>query len=441
MARAVKVLLYTAGSSETINLADQGLLNMEFTRFVQNDKDANRNFLQEVQLSFFDHSGFTLLNNLQANNGKVRLQYGWADDNNLSEVFKLTAIKFKVRYEALGTAASVQAVGTQEVKTFPGEIWQAGTRVRDIIEIMAERNNWYIGEPGKTDFVDVGDLRLTTNLVKPNKKLDFDFINEDLRPILKRSLLVRSSGDLLTSWEVLRVVNGGRVELYCRPANSRKTTKRVWRYHHGSSGNKDSEIVSVTNDIDMSFLLDGIAIEIPITSIESNLLPSDENLTEYLQSKVASHWGQVSSLMLSNNLPIPDVTNFIFNVRVTDQEEIGNKTVDDYILDKMESIIKMLNTIELVVVGNPKIMPTDLVELTVKNRDGTNSVISSTGKSLWKVLEIKEVIGLSGYHTSLKLVRETSTIKLPQVAQSTHDGIGAGGHAAIRVEYQIVEAD
>jgi hypothetical protein len=67
-----------------------------------------------------------------------------------------------------------------------------------------------------------------------------------------------------------------------------------------------------------------------------------------------------------------------------------------------------INTMELTVIGNPNIMPTDLIEIVVRNKDGSANILSSTSAvgSYWRIITIRESIGLQGYQTTLRLVRE-----------------------------------
>lgn len=416
MARVPKALLYVGNTNKTIDLAQEGLISLEFNKFAKNISNPSNTILQDVQISIFDKTGYTLLSNLQTNSTKIYLKYGWAD--NLSDKYKLTMTKYKIRYESLGIGATIYGVGDQVNKTFDGEAYTIGTSVKDILISLAKRNGWYIGQEGSTEFINVKDtIRLTETLVKTPTQTDFDFIEKELKPILNKTVTTRDTVSVSNFWEVILNKTSSRTEFYCRPYTDRSITRRVWRYTHGSAGNLNSEIISVTNDIDMSFLLNGLTIRMPITAAESSILPEGEDLDEYFTAKVANRWESFKALIKEHNLPMPDVGNFSLKVELVTQDNVGNKTFDDYIIDKLEEAVMVLNTIDLVVVGNPDIQPTDLIELTVKNRDGTNSIISSTGKSVWRVLEIKEVIGLVGYQTHLKLTRQTSNLTLPTTTE------------------------
>lgn len=100
--------------------------------------------------------------------------------------------------------------------------------------------------------------------------------------------------------------------------------------------------------------------------------------------------------------------NFKFKADLVRAEDIGNKTLNQRILEAVDKAVMSINTMEMVVIGNPNIRPTDLIDLIVKNRDGSINVLTSPTNisSYWRVIGIKETIGTDGYKTHLKLVRE-----------------------------------
>jgi hypothetical protein len=65
-----------------------------------------------------------------------------------------------------------------------------------------------------------------------------------------------------------------------------------------------------------------------------------------------------------------------------------------------------MNTINLKVIGNPKILPTDLIDLKIYNRpSGGNKTNPNILSGVWKVVKIKDEVGLNGFTTTLDLVR------------------------------------
>ena len=70
--------------------------------------------------------------------------------------------------------------------------------------------------------------------------------------------------------------------------------------------------------------------------------------------------------------------------------------------------MSVINTLDLTVVGNPEIKPTDLIKLTVMNKDGSYDYLTtpSGSSTYWRVLKITEEIGANGYRTRLSLAKE-----------------------------------
>ena len=98
-------------------------------------------------------------------------------------------------------------------------------------------------------------------------------------------------------------------------------------------------------------------------------------------------------------------------ITLVDPEDLEYKTPNEVIMEQLKNILNTLNTIELTVVGNPNIRATDYVDLRAVNRDGVGLI----QQGLWRIIEITENIGISGYQTVLKLVREVNRdiMKIP----------------------------
>lgn len=404
MARAVNVILQIAGTNKSFNINDMGLVEMTFNRFPVVDSDSTRSFMPEIQIQVMDKTGMDMLRLLQENSGNLLMRYGF--DDQLSETFKLTAVRLRMTLSDLGAMINIQAVGSQVVQTHEGEIYTEGTKVIDILRAMASRNGWYIGDTEDTSYINVGNIVLNRTLVKKAGEADFDFINSKLLPVIKSSVLISPTIESINYWELRLVHTNSRVEFYCRPYSARSTTRRLWAYEHGSV-KPDSQVISFTNDIDMTFLINGLNITIPATAVDSTVAYDSGLYKETIEQIAASRISDIENLIVKYNLPLPDLSNFKLNVEIVEAENTGNKEVADYLLEAIENSVRVLNSAKMVILGNPRIMPTDLIEFRSKARDGSNTIISSTGFSYWRIVGIEEKIGIGGYITTLDLVRES----------------------------------
>ena len=422
MAQAINVILQIAGTGTLFDINKMGLLDMSFTRMPVVTKDTTRSFLPEIQIQVMDKTGIELLSVLQQNSNNLLLKYGYED--NLSEVFKLTVIKMRLVLNNLGSMVVIQAVGSQVLQTFDSEIYSEGTNVNKILRSIAKRNGWYVGDDSDNTYIDTKNITLNRNLVKLANEHDFDFIKNKILPILKSSILIPGNTSLVEYWELTLNQESSKVIFYCRPYSSRSTARRIWPYNYGSVTLK-SQVISFTNDIDMSFLLNGISLKIPMTAVDSTIVQDEETFKENITALAMLQYAEIVDIIKQYNLPIPDADNFRFNIEIIDSENVGNKTFAELLLEKLEDVIKVLSKAEMVIIGNPKIMATDLIEFRAKNRTGTNSIISSTGKTYWRIVGIKESIGLGGYHTTLSLVRETVNAMVREQS-SSNDGSSSG---------------
>lgn len=401
MARAVNVLLDVGDKRYDIN--QMGLINMEFNRILSPD-DISSGILSDLTITLFDKTGHELLSILQASQSKIKLSYGFEDQ--LSDLYSLDLLKFNTTYNNLGAMVSVGAIGSQINTKFPAEFYPPGTSIRDILVKMAKRNEWYIGPEGSREYIDV-NLRLDRALVKSPEESDIQFIRSKLEPLAHLSVIDTGNATRANFWDFKLTQVNGRLSFFFRPYSYRGTERRVWKYTYGDTSN--NAIVSLTNRIDFSFLVKGLSIRVPITAPDFVTQTEDE-LEQKIQDIIQNKLEDISRFIRDNNLPDIDPANFRWNVEVYKTEDIGNSTVEDIILDEIQKVINAISTIELEVIGNPRIMPTDLINLIVKNKYGDLNIISSNEQSggYWRVVTIKEKIGMSGFTTAMQLVRETT---------------------------------
>ena len=409
MAQAVNVQLVRADGQSLFNINEQGLISMQFQRMINNEKDLTNQFLSKMELSMFDKSGWKLLKEIQNRSGNIQLRYGFDDD--MSDDFLLKVLQINTTFNNLGTMVTIGCVGNQSLKKWPAQRFTQGTYIKSILREFINRNGWYsgsdIGPDDSVDgneFIDTNGIRLNQDLYKSPDETDFSFVMNKLLKVANKSVvnIGTSNLSLLNFWEVKLVPSNSRVEFYFRPYTSSKVNRRIWNYEYGST--KESQVISVTNKIDLSFLINGLNIDIPI-STESIVGDTKETFESFLYEQFDS----IKSLMDSYNIPLPSVDEFKFNINFIESESLGTMSAQDIILEKLNDFVKVLNTIEMTVVGNPRIAPTDLISLKVLNYDGHPTIVSSSGNSYWRVIGISEDISGSGYQTKLTLVRHVET--------------------------------
>lgn len=403
MPQAISVLLQVDDISYDLN--KMGLMQMTFDRFLGAPENIKSGVLSNLDITMYDESGYKLLNILQKNRNKIKLKYGFTD--NMSPVYQLTAIKVNSNFDNMGVSVAINGIAQQTHNKFPADLFVKGTPIETIVRQLAARNNWYIGDgPLDKSHVDGNELLLPVNLVKKQDETDIEFILDKLKPLCNKSVTVIKEGASTIYWDIKLTHNGASAELFFRPYTERTRTRRVWKYTYGTS--TDNSIINLTNRIDMSYLLDGLTIKIPITT--ETMLLDDATATQYVEEKIAAVSAAIDSIATKYNIPLISNNNdFKFNIELYQAENAGEIPLEDLLLQKVEDAVQAINTCELTVIGNPDIMPTDLIELVVKNRDGNLNIISSnsSGGSYWRIIGVKESIGLSGYQTTLNLVRET----------------------------------
>lgn len=398
--RAVNVFLLPK-SGERIDLTDSGLMSLTFDRYLNIPANQASGILQTLDISLYSKSGNDLVGLLQRQNSNLYLQYGFEGDE-LSPVYDLQIIKLNVVRQDTGKAIAIGAIGTEEQKQFPAEIYKQGAKISDILHSMAERNGW------QTD-IDC-NLSLPTILLKEPDTYDWNFIQDKLLPLANKSVITNNI-DYNSSlfWEAKLVKTGPLATLHFRPKNKRGGALRIWRYEYGTS--PSNEIISYTQQLDLSHLIKGLNIQISTSSFEKSLTGSD-TLQKQINRITADLSEQVKAIHKKYNVPMLGIDKFKFNVKLVEEvipeESDIVETLTTKILEAIEKAVSVINTIELTVIGNPSILPTDLVELVIKDIDGTYDWFTtpSGSSTYWKVVGIREEIGLSGYTTKLNLVKE-----------------------------------
>ena len=424
MAQAVNVLL--DANNRKYDLNQMGLVSMEFNRFLGSTRSADSGVLSDMTITMFDKTGSQLLSILQEEQNTIKIQYGF--ENNLSEPYKLNVIKFNSTYNNLGAMVSIGAIGTQITRKSVAETYLPGTLIKDVLLKIAERNEWYIGEPGSQEFIDIRQpLKLDRVVFKTGDQTDMQFIESQILPIANRGVVnTNSTNNLQTSfWDFQLVFVNGRLSFFFRPYDSRGSERRIWKYSYGDTA--ENNIISLTNFIDFSFLVRGISIKIPFVAVDALVL-TQEQLEEKVKSVIQNKLIAISDFIKENNLPEINPENFLWNVEAIPVEDLGDQTEEEIILNAIQRVINSISTIEIEIIGNPKIMPTDLIDLIVRNKDGDVNIISSTAAngSYWRVVTIQEKIGMNGYTTKMQLVREVVKFNADTTG-STGSGISSAG--------------
>lgn len=401
MPRAVNVILET-GAGDELNLNNEGLISMTFDRYLGTPRDSQSEFLSRIDLTLFDRSGYRLLSLIQQSNATLRVKYGFSD--NMSEVFSLNIVKFKSTFNNLGCMVSIGAIGTLLNPKFPATYYPRDISIEKMLIEFAKRNNWDIGDYDGSHWSSIDcNLTLPWEVYKPADMSDIDFIKEVLLPICNKSVKSPENTLITDYWDWKLYKIGATTYFNFLPFGTRTVTQRVWQYAYGES--LDSSVISVTNTIDYSFLLRGLHIKIPSTFIESTIM-SEETIKEEVKSLIVNQWDDIKSFLLAHNLPAPSINEFAFRVELVDAEDAGETPLEDRIVESIKNAVYSINTIDLTVIGNPKILPTDIIDLTVMNKPENGQPFYNIVSGRWRVVTIREEIGLSGYKTTLGLVRE-----------------------------------
>lgn len=409
MAQAISVILKV--NNEEFDLSKMGLLNMSFDRYVS----AGSSILPQLDLVMQDATGGSLLPIILDNeNGKLQFKYGFTGDTDdttrLSRDYVLDIIKVKPRWTNRAMTLSIGAVGRQLNTNTPPRLYPRGTSIQTIVEDSAKLNGWFIGDTNnRKDYVDLLNLKTDREIFKRSNQTDYSFLQDTVLPMCNRSITTnRLDGMSTIFWEFKLVHKGSAMpELYFRPANKRTAPRTVWEYQIGVSS--DSAVLDATAEIDLSFLINGMNIRIPSTT--EALLSIDQTSEEAIQELVYSKKDLVQEIIDKYNLPILQPDSINFTVEVVESEDLGNLTIEEIILQSLDKAMQAVATMDLKVIGNPDIMPNDLVSLHIVNADGNTNIFSSGANgNYWKVVGITEDIGLGGYTTTLRLVREVLTV-------------------------------
>lgn len=401
MARAINILLDVGDRSYDIN--DMGLVNMSFDRYLGSTKDIESGILSNLDITMFDQTGYKLLSILQKQSGKIKFKYGFED--NLSDLFVLNNLKYKATYNNMGVMISIGAYAFNSTRKFKSEVYVPGTSVGSMLETFSARNNWYIGR--NRSHIQVGDLKIDQILHKTEKETDMSFIVNKLLPICNRVITEEKTNNITNLWDVRLIYHNSRLEFYFQERNTRLSRRRVWDYSYGYT--TDNNIIEFTNSVDLSFLINGLTVQIPMTA--SDFLISEAQIEEKekeFQSIIDSRVDDISALITRYGLPYVKPDQFLWKVELIESEDVDTTDYESLVLERVNNIMNALNTIELTVIGNPEIQPTDLISLTIKNKDGSLNLLSSNSSvgGYWRVVKINENIGISGYTTTLSLVRE-----------------------------------
>jgi hypothetical protein len=412
--RSINVVLeYTdpGGVIQSIDINKQGLVDLTFNRFLGSLKNAKSGVLTNVDMTMFDSTGYKLLTMFQASGGRLRFRYGFEDD--LSETYTVTIVKFKSTHNNMGAMSSIGSIAKESYASFGPEIYRADTLVETILIRMAKRNNWYIGdEPTNTsngrlyyrDHINVGDLKLPWPLYLEPGESDTDFIYNKLLPLCQRTVV--SASDVEQDfWDVTLFSDPNlRTEFYFRKFGDRELHRRVWSYEYGMS--IDSGVLSLTNTIDYTFLINGLSIKHGADPAEY-MAATDAQLAEDYTKIIVDNWTEkIKPMFEAIHLPAPDADQFALKLTIVPMEEATDESLEVRLFNELRQAIMAINTVELQVIGNWKIKPIDIIDLQVRDREGHYNIVSG----LWKVVKISENIGKGGYVTNLSLVRETSTI-------------------------------
>lgn len=415
MAQAVSVFI-ELGDGTQFDLNNYGVISMSFERFNSID---NRVILNDLDLVLFDSTGNDLLPILLDNEkGKLKLRYGFTstigskdkviNEERLSPVFTFNIVKIKPRWTNRAVTVAIRAYGTQIQSTSEPRYYPEGTPIKDVLIDLAKLNNWDTG----VNHINIDDqkLKLPRNIMKSAEENDFIFILNKILPIVEHAFISRTDS-FNSFFEAKLIANTfGLTELHFKPrANA---TRKVWKYEIGTS--LYSEVIDCTVDIDLSSLLNGIIIKMPRTELDFVILDEDQAQTKY-EEYFLQQLDNIKEQLDRHNIPmiLPDTLPLRIQIVPPegDNPALVGLSPEERILKTVNDTMKLISTAKLVVVGNPYIMQNDLIELDIRNINGTPNIISSGNSgSYWEVLRINEVIGLDGYKTELTIARTTVNV-------------------------------
>lgn len=402
-ARAVNVFLLPAQGNK-FDVNEAGLIGLTFDRYINNPDLENTGIIQKLDITMMSRTSNELAAYIASNNSNLRLQYGF--DDNLSRVYDLKVIQLKTRRTDNGIGLAIGAIGMEQQQIFQPELFKQGVKIKDILEEIADRNGWDAD-------IDC-DLQLPKPLLKEENQTDIDFIRNKIIPIANQSIMQSSRDKTVTTfWDFRIFKEGVSMTLSFKPRNSNIRNRRIWDYSLGTSD--QTHVVSATQDLNMSHLINGLTIRVSSNLLEQSAY-TEESLREAVLEMKDDLQEKIKNIHDRYNIPMLGVDNFDWKIELvesdnTDEDVLNELEYDSLrvrIISAIDKAVQALNTIELEVIGNPEILPTDLIRLLVMNPDGNYDWLTSPGGlgSYWKVVGIQENIGLDGYKTKLNLVRE-----------------------------------
>ena len=402
MAQAVKMYLLVNGKE--VDLTEAGIINASFDRYM-NPNNVRSGILSQMDLVLFDTKGSNLLPQLTGPTANsITFKYGFIDEDSptrdryMSPWYKLDIIKAKSRWTNGGATLSLGAVGQQIQVSTQARIYLKGTSIRDIIFDIAEAQGWdttYVHEDSLKNLV------LLNDTIKEAGEDDFAFLEQKIKPLCYTSGLV--SGLVFESWVVRLFKIGTITHLHFAPV-SKKIKETVWVYDIGVTPN--SQVLEFTSEVDLSYLIKGLNLVVYSSDVDL-LVGPDRDQEQIVQETVKKATECARKILSDYHIPIELPDNITFNVTLKYSEDADGLTLEQRILAALDRAIQNVAKVELTVVGNPHIMPNDLVLLNAKYNDGVSQLITAAGgSSYWRIVQITENVSLGNYTTSLVLARE-----------------------------------
>jgi hypothetical protein len=316
----------------------------------------------------------------------------------MSPWYKLDIIKVKSRWTNGGATLSLGAVGQQVQVSTQARIYLKGTKISSIVSDIAKAQGW------DTTYVHWDSLErlvLLNDTIKEAGEDDFVFLEQKIKPLCYTSGLV--SGLVFESWVVRLFKTGTITYLHFAPA-SEKIEETVWVYDIGVTPN--SQVLEFTSEVDLSYLIKGLNLVVYSSDVDL-LVGPDRDQEQIVQDTVTKATECAQEILKKYYIPIELPDNIAFNVTLKYSEDADGLTLEQRILAALDRAIQNVAKVELTVVGNPHIMPNDLVLLNAKYSDGVSQFITAAGgSSYWRIVQITENVSLGNYTTSLVLVRE-----------------------------------
>lgn len=408
MAQAVKMYLLVNG--EEVDLTEAGIINASFDRYM-NPNNVRSGILSQMDLVLFDTKGSNLLPQLTGSAANsITFKYGFIDEDSptrdryMSPWYKLDLIKVKSRWTNGGATLSLGAVGQQIQVSTQARIYLKGTKISRIVSDIAKAQGW---DTTYVHWISLERLVLLNDIIKEAGEDDFVFLEQKIKPLCYTSGLV--SGTVFEPWVVRLFKIGTITHLHFAPV-SKKIKETVWVYDIGVTPN--SQVLEFTSEVDLSYLIKGLNLVVYSSDVDL-LVGPDRDQEQIVQETVKKATKCVREILENYNIPIRLPDNIAFNVTLKYSEDADGLTLEQRILAALDRAIQNVAKIELTVVGNPHIMPNDLVLLNAKYIDGVSQLITADGgPSYWRIVQITENVSLGNYTTNLVLAREIITSEI-----------------------------